>query len=40
VWAIELLSVDRSVPQSITLRCTDATPPHVVRTAVVTQLGV
>ena len=40
VWRIELLTFDSSVPPTIMVRCSDATPPHVVRTAMVAELGI
>ncbi len=40
LWSIQLLNVDGSTPGTLTLRCTESTPPHSVRTAMTTQLGI
>jgi hypothetical protein len=40
LWSIQLLNVDGSTPGTLTLRCTESTPPHGVRTAMTTQLGI
>lgn len=40
LWSIEFLSPDGSVPDSIMLRCTAQTPPHMVRSAMLTQLEI